>query len=66
MLQRGKNHRVTRWPKAAFEGPVIVDANEREVKANGVWYFEGLPFDCRGNLYFADYNNHRVETFDIQ
>ncbi|CAF3265236.1 unnamed protein product [Rotaria socialis] len=61
------NHRVMRWTQGdKKQGTVIVGGNGYGAGANQLKYPRGLSFDRYGNLYVADYNNHRVQRFSIE
>jgi sugar lactone lactonase YvrE len=61
------NNRVMRWCRGAKEGVIVVDGNrygygQEFNKLHGVI---DLSFDGEGNLYVVDYNNHRIQKFEI-
>ena len=58
-------HRVTRWKKGATQGEIIVGGNDAGNQANQLNSPVGLYIDTHGNLFVADYNNHRVQRFSI-
>ncbi|CAF3688491.1 unnamed protein product, partial [Rotaria socialis] len=61
------NHRVMRWTQSGKkEGTVIVGGNGEGKGANQFSSPYGLSFDRHGNLYVADYGNHRVQRFSIK
>ncbi|CAF3518239.1 unnamed protein product [Rotaria socialis] len=61
------NHRVMRWTQGdKKEGTVVVVGNGPGTGADQFNYPYGLSFDRQGNLYVADYNNHRVQRFSIE
>ncbi|CAF3355556.1 unnamed protein product [Rotaria socialis] len=61
------NHRIIRWTQGdKKQGTVIVGGNGYGAEANQFNYPIGLSFDRHGNLYVADYNNHRVQRFSIE
>ncbi|CAF3363457.1 unnamed protein product, partial [Rotaria socialis] len=47
-------------------GTVIVGGNGYGAGANQFYFLVGLSFDRHGNLYIADWNNHRVQRFSIE
>ncbi len=62
----GDNNRIMCWLKGATEGSIVIGGNSGGVQAN---QFNGpidLSFDRQNNLYVADYNNHRIQKFDIK
>ncbi|CAF4935242.1 unnamed protein product, partial [Rotaria socialis] len=61
------NHRVMRWTQGdKKQGTVIVGGNGYGAGANQFYFLVGLSFDRHGNLYIADWNNHRVQRFSIE
>ncbi len=55
-----------RWLKGAKEGTIVVGGNGKGEQVN---QFNGpvdLSFDRENNLYVVDWNNHRVEKFDVK
>jgi DNA-binding beta-propeller fold protein YncE len=54
-----------RWLKGSREGSIIIGGNGCGQQPNQFNYHRGLSFDRRGNLYVADFNNHRIQKFDI-
>ncbi|CAF1353517.1 unnamed protein product [Adineta steineri] len=51
-----------RWCEEKEEGEIVVGGND---KGNQLYGPAGLSFDDEGNLYVADYYNHRIEKFEI-
>jgi NHL repeat len=54
---------VTRWSKGDTRGVVLVGGNG---EGNATYQLNGpdeLSFDRRGDLYVADWGNHRVQQF---
>ncbi|CAF1125624.1 unnamed protein product [Rotaria magnacalcarata] len=61
------NHRVMRWTQGdKKQGTVIVGRNGSGEGANQLNDPVGLSFDRHGNLYVAEYGNHRVQRFSIE
>ncbi|CAM2723185.1 unnamed protein product [Rotaria socialis] len=61
------NSRVMRWTQGdKKQGTVVVGGNDEGKGANSFHWLRGLSFDRQGNLYVADYNNHRVQRFSIE
>ncbi|CAF0937024.1 unnamed protein product [Adineta steineri] len=61
-----QNHRIMRWCEGKEEGEVVVDGNGKgENQSNRFTCPTGLSFDDEGNIYVADYNNHRIQKFEI-
>ncbi|CAF2096724.1 unnamed protein product [Rotaria magnacalcarata] len=61
------NNRVMRWTQGDNkQGTVIEGGNGAGAGANQLNGPVGLFFDQHGNLYVADYNNHRVQRFSIK
>ncbi|CAF1526781.1 unnamed protein product [Rotaria sordida] len=60
------NHRIIRWPKGATQGSVIVGGNGAGRQSNQLTSPVGLSFDRHGNLYVVDYENDRVQKFNIE
>lgn len=60
------NHRVMRWTKGAKKGEIIVGENGDEQQPNQLSYPASLSFDCDGNLYVVENENHRVQRFSIE
>ncbi|CAF3730278.1 unnamed protein product [Rotaria socialis] len=61
------NHRVMRWTQGdKKQGTVVVGGNGEGAGANQFNDPISLSFDRHGNLYVADFNNHRVQRFSIK
>jgi hypothetical protein len=60
------NHRIMRWPKGATQGTVIIGGNGRGAQSNQLNEPVDLSFDRHGNLYVVDFENHRVQKFNIE
>ncbi|CAF3806299.1 unnamed protein product, partial [Rotaria socialis] len=61
------NHGVMRWTRGdKTQGTVIVGGNGSGKAANQFSSPVGLSFDRQGNLYVADFTNHRVQRFSIE
>jgi hypothetical protein len=54
-----------RWMKGARRGSIVVGGNGRGKQANQFCYPSDLLFDRHNNLYVVDFNNHRIQKFDI-
>jgi hypothetical protein len=54
-----------RWLKGSAQGSVVVGGNGGGAQPNQFSSCFGLSFDRQGNLYVADYGNHRVQKFNI-
>ncbi len=65
MLADTYNHRVMRWLEGSREGSIIIGGNGCGQQPNQFNYLTGLSFDRQGNLYVVDYNNYRIQKFDI-
>ncbi|CAF1168195.1 unnamed protein product [Adineta steineri] len=77
----GGNDRVMRWCEGKEKGEIVVGENRRRStfflstivntfngrrnQSNQLKRPTGLSFDDEGNLYVADYRNHRIEKFEI-
>ncbi|CAF1038836.1 unnamed protein product [Rotaria magnacalcarata] len=62
-----RNDRVMRWAQGdKKQGTVIVGGNDAGAAANQFNRPIDLSFDQNGNLYVADYNNHRVQRFSME
>ncbi|CAF4069853.1 unnamed protein product [Adineta steineri] len=59
------NHRVMRWCEGKEEGEIIVGGNGPGNQSNQVNCPCGLCFDDEENLYVVDFNNHRLQKFEI-
>jgi sugar lactone lactonase YvrE len=59
------NDRVMRWCKGAKEGTIVVGGNGRGQQSNQLNGPIDLSFDRQGNLYVADWGNHRIQKFEI-
>lgn len=53
------------WSKGAKQGSVVVGGNGRGAQPNQLYNCWYLSFDRQGNLYVSDYNNHRIQKFNI-
>ncbi|CAF5182882.1 unnamed protein product, partial [Rotaria magnacalcarata] len=61
------NHRVMRWTQGdKKQGTVIMGGNGIGAGANQFAYPRGLSVDRHGDLYVADWGNHRVQRFSIE
>ncbi|CAF3939558.1 unnamed protein product [Rotaria sordida] len=60
------NHRIMRCPKGATQGSVIAGGNGAGRQSNQLTSPVGLSFDRHGNLYVVDYENDRVQKFNIE
>jgi DNA-binding beta-propeller fold protein YncE len=54
-----------RWLKGATQGNVVAGGNGQGAQPTQFNAPLGLSFDRQGNLYVADYGNHRVQKFYI-
>ncbi|CAM2725125.1 unnamed protein product [Rotaria socialis] len=62
-----RNHRVMRWTQGdKKQGTVVVGGNGQGAEANQFSNPTGLSFGRHGNLYVADWKNHRVQRFSIE
>ncbi len=59
------NGRIMRLSKGSKEARIIVGGNGRGQQPNKFDHLGGLSFDRDGNLYVVDFDNHRVQKFDI-
>jgi sugar lactone lactonase YvrE len=59
------NHRIMRWSKGSTEGQIILGGNGKGHKSNQFSGVDGLSFDRQGNIYVVDWDNHRVQKFEI-
>lgn len=57
------NNRVVRWLKGATEGSIVVAGDGQ---ANALSQPSDLSFDHRNNLYVVEWNNHRVQKFNLE
>jgi NHL repeat len=60
------NERVVRWCREETERTVVAGGNKRGEGTNQFRRPIGLSVDRHGNLYVADYKNHRVQRFSIE
>ncbi|CAF5182411.1 unnamed protein product, partial [Rotaria magnacalcarata] len=61
------NHRVMHWTQGDNkQGTVIVGGNGAGAGVNQFNVPIGLSVDRHGNLYVAEYGNHRVQRFSIE
>ncbi|CAF1468455.1 unnamed protein product [Rotaria magnacalcarata] len=61
------NHRVLLWTQGENnQGTVIVGGNGAGAGVNQFNVPIGLSVDRHGNLYVAEYGNHRVQRFSIE
>ncbi|CAM4846132.1 unnamed protein product, partial [Rotaria magnacalcarata] len=61
------NHRVMRWTQGDNkQGTVIVGGNGYGAGPNQLSFPFGLSFDRHGNLYVANWSDHRVQRFSIE
>ncbi|CAF2860919.1 unnamed protein product [Rotaria sp. Silwood2] len=59
------NNRVMRWSKEDKQAIVIVDGNNQAEQPNQFHYSQGLSFDRHGYLYVDDFDNDRIQRFNI-
>ncbi|CAF1281162.1 unnamed protein product, partial [Adineta steineri] len=59
------NDRVMRWCEGKKEGEIIVGGNGEGKQSNQLNRPHGLSFDDEGNLYVADFSNHRIQKYEI-
>ena len=59
------NNRVMRWCKGAKQGAIVVSGHGKGEQSNQLRTPRGLSFDGQGNLYIFDYDNHRIQKFEI-
>ncbi|CAF1485971.1 unnamed protein product [Adineta steineri] len=57
-----RNNRIMRWCEGKEEGEIVVGGNGEGDQLNRPM---GLSFDNETNLYVADYENHRIEKFEV-
>ena len=57
------NDRVVRWLKGATEGSIVVAGDGQ---ANALSQPSDLSFDRQNNLYVVEWNNHRVQKFNVE
>ncbi|CAF1640710.1 unnamed protein product, partial [Adineta ricciae] len=55
---------IVRWDKDAAKGEIIVGGNWKGHGLNQMNSPCGLAFDFEGNLYIAEWRNHRIVRFD--
>ena len=60
------NHRIIGWLKGATHGNIVVSENGQGEQTNQLNGPLDFSFDRENNLYVVDYNNHRIERFDIE
>ncbi|CAF4635164.1 unnamed protein product, partial [Rotaria socialis] len=61
------NARVMRWTQGdKKQGAVVAGGNGSGAGPNQLYFPYGLSFDRQGNLYVADWNNHRVQRFSME
>ena len=54
------------WSKGAEIGEVIVGGKGRGSKKDQLSEPASIALDDQGNLYVADYNNNRIQRFDLE
>ncbi|CAF1361382.1 unnamed protein product, partial [Adineta steineri] len=57
------NNRIMGWCEGKEEGEIVVGENGGGSQSNQLYGPSGLSFDDEGNLYVADYSNHRIQKF---
>lgn len=58
-----ENHRAMRWEKGTKQRTLVVGEILLERQASHLSRPDGMFSDRHGNLYIADWRNHRVERF---
>ncbi|CAF4282212.1 unnamed protein product, partial [Adineta steineri] len=59
------NDRIMRWCEGKEEGEIVVGGNGKGDQSNQLNSPSDLSFDDEGNLYVAEYWNHRIQKFEI-
>jgi sugar lactone lactonase YvrE len=59
------NYRIILWLNGSKEGNIVVGANGKGQQPNQFNYPTDISFDRQGNLYVVEWNNGRVQKFDI-
>ncbi|CAF1437822.1 unnamed protein product [Adineta ricciae] len=60
------NDRIMRWREGDKNGEIIVGINYGQTEClNQLHSPTDISFDVQGNLYVADYGNHRIQRFDL-
>ncbi|CAF0985291.1 unnamed protein product, partial [Adineta steineri] len=59
------NDRIMRWCEGKEEGEIVVGGNGHGNQSNQLNGPIDLSFDGEGNLYVADFGNHRIEKFEV-
>ncbi|CAF4106501.1 unnamed protein product, partial [Adineta steineri] len=54
-----------RWCEGDETGEAVVGGNERGNQLNQLDHPNGLSLDDEGNLYVANFLNHRIQKFEI-
>ncbi|CAF4278143.1 unnamed protein product, partial [Adineta steineri] len=57
--------RIMRWCEGKEEGEVVVGGNSKGNQSSQLNGPVGISFDGEGNLYVADYFNHRIQKFEF-
>jgi sugar lactone lactonase YvrE len=65
-ISEGLNGRITRWaPNANFGLCIIACLGISGTASTQLSYPHSLAFDSNGSLYVSDYDNHRIQKFQI-
>jgi sugar lactone lactonase YvrE len=62
----GGNQRVTQWPKGETSEVLVAGGNDHGNATNQLNWPRGLFFDRRGDMYVAEFGNHRVQRFKLE
>ena len=58
------NGRVMRWCEGESERTIVIGGSGQGQQPNQLNNPTGLSFDNKGNLYDADYENHRIQKLE--
>ncbi|MFY7964109.1 MAG: NHL repeat-containing protein, partial [Chitinophagaceae bacterium] len=60
------NHRIQKWAVGATTGTTVAGTTGIEGSAdNRLWNPSGVAIDSSGNIYVADYVNHRIQKWAV-
>ena len=59
------NSRIICWSPGSDKGRVVVGGNGNGQRSNQFHHLRELSFDFENNLYVVDYENHRIQQFEV-
>ena len=61
-----QRHRIMKWASGASAGTLVAGVSgSYSSGTNNLYYPFGVDVDASGNIYVADYSNHRIQRFQV-